>query len=358
MMEEAQGMIRNSQFTVEFSTWPPNLDFRNLQERVLITLETIFCQEGKEEEENEQGVCLLKNHIVEMGDGERSLQAEDTVLFMAVKDFEEDYDYSTYSDPLSWSAWSISFLVVRMGSSIIEKVVESDMVNTTEVELSAESIYDAGMDFLEASMTFEVNKNILEGTFDQLMNQRTAMGTRVVTSIPGEEQETFHQLQYPFMSESSSTNSPAGTKGEEDASSDEMMYIIIFFAGLGAGLIVIVVLLIITCSRRCKANEDSSENHVKSMGDSTDKDISISQSGSVERIIVLDTSSGSIDQNDPLRRSLENQVMSQAEEELASPMGRHRRSDSGSIADSVSMMTESVASRVDWSVAGQTVAWA
>lgn len=287
MMKEVQGNTTNDQFIIRFSTWPPNLDFSNLNERAMRSLHSIFCQA----EIQGDSQCILRNESVKtesMEHVETEIEAEDTQLFMAVKDFEESY-HSTSSLPtetLSWTEWSISFLVNRLGSFIVHTVVVNDMVNTTETPLTAQSIYDAGVEFLGDQLSEEFKKNILSGNFDRLMNERSSMGSRVVTSIPGMEAETFYRLQYPLGAP------PSSQIGPEAEENQPGIYIALFFAGLGVGFIVVLAMLIVACRTKRNDDQESADKNGQTERDESQSnhDAPIFCTSGRDTILVVETS--------------------------------------------------------------------
>jgi hypothetical protein len=342
MMKEVQDNMTNAQFMIRFSTWPPNLEFSNLHERAMRTLHSIFCRWEIQEGAGDS-VCVLRNETVNNGSleqvetemeaplGKDMEAAEDTLLSMAVEDFDESHNSnsSLSTETLYWTDWSILFRVTRLGSFIIHTVVVNNMVNTMETPLTAQNIYAAGVEFLEDQLSEQLKKNILSGNFDRLMNERSSLGARVATSIPGMEEQTFYKLQHPLVA------SPSSHTGPDDAENQQMIYIALFFAGLGVGFFVILGVLIVAC--RTTKNDDQT---LYDKNGQTDRDESQSNHDAMYRgrieedtIVVVQTSQML---DDRIRRGLRRSKSNDSRSSLGGDSSGHLYAGTGSVVSELS----------------------
>jgi hypothetical protein len=384
LVTEDRGIMTSAPFIIRFSTWPQNLELSNLHERAMRSLGSIFCHRQIQEGAGDTQ-CILRNETIKTESLEQVKNettappeidmeaAGDTLLFMDVKDFEElTYSTSSSTEILSWTEWSIPFLVTTLGSPIIHTVVVNAMVNTTETPLTAQSIYAAGVEFLGDQLSEGLKKNILSGNFDRLMNERSSIGSRVVTSIPGMEAQTFYSLQYPLVAPPSSN---IGGEGEE---SKIGLHIALFFAGLGVGLLILLVMFIVTYRRQENEDQDSDDKIGQTERDESrsNNDDPMSNSGGRQgdMIVVVETSQ-SLD--DRIRRGLRRSKSTDSRSSIGGDSSGHqypRAGSAGSVVSALSFagsavpagsavsgLSDSVASKLDYekrSLPDQEESWA
>lgn len=327
------------------------MNYTNLQERVLGSLETIFCTKSSSDQDGQgDHACILRSSPSLAGEnlyGQDPLRTEvthsrqsymlsedldATVLYISVDNFAEE-SATLPGGTLSWSAWKVSWLVLRLGASIIEDIVRE----ANGLILTSSDIYRAGVARVEGIVVQEVNLNILNGKFDHLMNTLMNGGDIAVSSLSGEEEETLEHFVMPSAA-SETTNDAKGN-------TISGLYIALFFAGLGVGFVLVTGLTSVVCRPYLAAMRDDDleikeTEEQEDLEENRERDSSRSRRPTVDAIYVVDSLPSS-ERQETLSRN--------------SSSGRRSRADTSS-----SVMMKSVMSKLDsetWSLPGAEVKW-
>ena len=287
LLEQVQNIKNKSLFYVEFSIWSAHLDHSNLQDRIMRSLDQLLCDRNSR---SSSDLTLLAAAEAAAEDGglqcsmneesspssretHSQIQVQPTILSFAVERVDEAQGDVTKANggsaSLTWSEWKLSVLITQLGTTLLEGILQelgaSTMVDGGTADATS-ALYEEGVAVVEDTITEKVVIEIGDGTFDHLLNLVTNGGTMAVSSIAGQERDTFASFATPVSPNSLSSSSSESSKDNPDSK----MLIVLFFAGLSVGLIVVAALLGASCKPRVermaragffrKEEENSSEN--------------------------------------------------------------------------------------------------
>ena len=199
---------------------------------VLNSLESIFCDPSPNEP-FEDG-CLLKTDVImfhETRQGTSVGNVDTNVLFPSVSNVTNvSVDY--HGDIiLSWTRWQISWRIVRLSDVFLENIIHSAASSSSATssgngiaELTALEVYRRAANSIKVNLIRHMDASIGDGTFDELLNRFNNGEPAVVSSIVGEEEETFGPL-LPAVAQEASTASTQNELDKEDANGQTLVLI-------------------------------------------------------------------------------------------------------------------------------------
>ena len=290
LIAKVRAIRDEASFSTSLSLWSSQSNTTNLKVRILRALESMFCQSslGGSELGSQGRVCVFddedsadssdgnsksqpssssssSSNMLEDGSVVESVLEAPTEDDLGLGSLDPDATILRFSmerptektvDGLSWSEWEISWVVVRLGSSLAEQFVlkiqqqlQEAGTGSSDTKLNITDVYNEAVANLKEDVVVKMNTSIMDGNLDHLINTATYEGSLAVSSMVGEEEETFGPFATPGSTASQdSVRAEYGGKNDDDT--DTILYVGLFFAGLGVGFVAILVFLCFACKPR------------------------------------------------------------------------------------------------------------
>jgi hypothetical protein len=285
IISQIQENAGQTEFYVELSLWSldgvatSDAEFLRVQQGVLTSLRALYCKH------NNSATCALKDDLLLEEDGSTAqaqkqilpgINLGDTLLLPTIA--------STVTvgsvESLFWTTTQIRWKVMRLGTNFLEQIIGHSSDNSR----TARDFREAALEQLEEAILIEMEKNIEEGYFDELL-QISLEDNTVVSCLVGEEKSTFGRfMQKPEQQAPTATSSTDGQQESStevivphDNTADNGPYKTLLFVGFAvvAGFLALCGAFYGRSCKEIEMERSSSlrESQKKEKVDTTDKDI-------------------------------------------------------------------------------------